>query len=122
MPKPGLAPDTKPAVDRGGRPAVISREKVLDAARQLRSHELTMNAVAERLGVQRASLYYHFKSRQDLIAALGAEAAREMTIPRPDPARWRHWLEQAATGLFDMLCANPVFLELENIGQIGRAF
>jgi AcrR family transcriptional regulator len=94
---------------------------VLAAARQLRSHELTMNAVADRLKVKKASLYYYFNSKQELLAALGAELMQDLKIPRADPAHWRRWLKQAATGLFDIICANPVFLGFENYNQFVRA-
>lgn len=121
MPKVSQLRESDSARARGGRPAVLTREKVLDAARKLSSHELTMNAVAELLGVKKASLYYHFSSRQDLLVALGSEVVRDLVVPPPDSANWRSWLEQAVTALYEMLCANPVFLDIENLNQIARA-
>jgi AcrR family transcriptional regulator len=112
---------SKPAENPGGRPAQISREKVLQAARRLRPHELTMNAVAERLDVRKASLYYYFNSKQELLAALGADLVRDLKVPSPDPANWRRWLQRAATSLFEVFCANPVFLGFENYNQYARA-
>ena len=121
MPRSTLGHEEKSSENRGGRPALISREKVLEAARQLRPHELTMNAVAQRLDVKKASLYYYFSSKQELIAALATELVQDLVIPRADPAHWRRWLERAAVSLFDIFCANPVFLGLENYSQFARA-
>jgi TetR/AcrR family tetracycline transcriptional repressor len=106
---------------KGGRPAVISREKILTAAKQIDSRELTMNAVAQALDVNKASLYYHFRSRQELIGSLCAGLLSELQIPAPAPANWRHWLKEAATRLFDTLCSNPVFLELDNLSRFAQA-
>src|ERR1700749_1385903 len=107
MPRPSNRRHPKSPDNPGGRPALISREKVLEAARQLRPHELTMSAVAERLAVKKASLYYYFNSKQELLAALGADLVQNLAVPLPDPANWRRWLRRAATGLFEVFCANP---------------
>jgi AcrR family transcriptional regulator len=121
MSRLNIGRDSKSRHKPGGRPALISREKVLDAARQLRPHELTMNAVAERLDVKKASLYYYFNSKQELLAALGADLVRDLTVPPPDAVNWRRWLQRAATSLFQVFCANPVFLGFENYNQYARA-
>ena len=121
MPRPAIGRNTNAPDNPGGRPALISREKVLEAARQLRPHEQTMNAVAERLAVKKASLYYYFNSKQELLAALGADLVRNLAVPLPDPANWRRWLRRAATSLFEVFCANPVFLGFENYNQYARA-
>lgn len=121
MPRLPIKRDPKTAANAGGRPAVISREKVLEAARQLRPHELTMKAVAQHLCVQKASLYYYFSSKHELLAALGAELVGNLVIPSADPAHWRRWLERAAISLFEIFCANPVFLGFENYNQFVRA-
>jgi TetR/AcrR family tetracycline transcriptional repressor len=53
-----------------GRPARIDRERILEAARALGPENLTMQAVAERLGVHRKALNYHVRDRDGLLELL----------------------------------------------------
>lgn len=95
---------------RGGRPALLSRELILDAARQIPARELTMPVVARRLNVSAAALYRHFESRDALLAALGAQLADAFELRPADPARWRDWLLDTNVALFRFLIDNPVIL------------
>src|SRR4051794_5335215 len=73
-----LVPEaTKPRV---GRPPRISRALIAEAAHDIGLDEVTMRAVAERLGVGIASLYHHVDGRDDLLrlaAEHGAARARQ---------------------------------------------
>jgi AcrR family transcriptional regulator len=53
----------------------------------------TMTAVAERAGVQRQTVYRHFPTEDDLIAACSGHFAE--TNPRPDAEAWRAIAEPA---------------------------
>lgn len=97
----------------GGRPAKISREQILDAARQL-GGELTFSRIAERLGVRQPALYYHFKSRDELLHALMLELAKGFAPKAGNPKRWRAWLEQTTLEFYDFLLANPALFAVEN--------
>jgi TetR/AcrR family tetracycline transcriptional repressor len=97
----------------GGRPAKISREQILEAARQL-GDEVSFSRIAARLGVRQPALYYHFKSRDELLDALMAELAREFAPAPGRPQRWRSWLEQTALDFYDFLLANPSMFAVEN--------
>lgn len=104
----------------GGRPARISRARILDEARQIPARELTMPVIARRLGVNPAALYYHFESRDSLVAALGARLAAEFPLPAPDPAHWRRWLLTMARALLRFFSANPVILSVRDGSHISR--
>lgn len=95
---------------RGGRPALLSRERILDVARHIPARELTMPVVARRLDVSAAALYRHFESRDALLAALGLELAEGFELRAADPAAWREWLLHASEALFRFLIDNPVIL------------
>lgn len=95
---------------RGGRPAILSRERILDVARQIPARELTMPMVARRLDVSAAALYRHFDSRDALLAALGAELAASFQWPAANAAAWREWLLDTTTALFRFFLDNPVIL------------
>jgi AcrR family transcriptional regulator len=75
----------KPAAD-AERPlradAQESRSALLLAARELVAERgmeaLTVVAVAQRAGLNRSTAYQHFRAREDLIAAVGVEFARDV--------------------------------------------
>jgi AcrR family transcriptional regulator len=56
------------------RKADVSRERVLGAAAKIFAERgyagTTMRAVADRVGLQAASIYYHYRSKEDLIEAV----------------------------------------------------
>lgn len=79
----------------GGRPPKLSREAVLDAARSLPPHEVTLAAVGSRLGVTSPALYRYFPDRAAILEALAAEA-REQLTPPPADLPWEEWLRAAA--------------------------
>jgi TetR/AcrR family tetracycline transcriptional repressor len=72
----------------------IEREKILETALDLLNEvgldKLTTRKIAERLGVQQPALYWHFRSKGDLLDALNAEIlARYHTHRSPLPGeRW----------------------------------
>src|SRR5437879_6707101 len=66
---------TRPYRPRGGSErARATRERIVEAVRELvvegTFHESTVEQVADRAGVARATLYQHFRSRIELIDAL----------------------------------------------------
>jgi AcrR family transcriptional regulator len=66
-------------VDKGPRD---TRRQIQEVALELfteRGYETTsLREVAERLGVTKAALYYHFKTKEDIVASLVAERLAEM--------------------------------------------
>jgi TetR/AcrR family tetracycline transcriptional repressor len=56
-----------------GRPAKISREQIVAAARSVASRHLTMQAVADSLGVSRKALHYYVGDRQGLLSLVVAD-------------------------------------------------
>ena len=70
--------------------AVASRKALLEAARQIVSEGglegLTVVGVAQRAGLNRSTAYQHFRTRDDLVAAVslefGAEVRRVLSEPR----------------------------------------
>ncbi len=81
-PFPRTMMDVQSGPGKAGRPATkpkatkadISRERVLLAAAQIFAEMgyagTTMRAVAERVGLRAASLYYHYRSKEDLVEAV----------------------------------------------------
>jgi TetR/AcrR family transcriptional regulator, tetracycline repressor protein len=58
---------------RRGGPLRISRDKILEVARTFDPQTLTMQAVADELGVDRKALNYHVTDRQGLMRLVAAD-------------------------------------------------
>src|ERR1700728_2627182 len=74
-----------------------TRERILDVALDLfieKGYDKTsLREIAEQLGVTKAALYYHFKSKQDILMALhmrlhefGFDALNKLGDQEPTPA------------------------------------
>src|SRR5882724_11959671 len=75
------------AVQRG-----LSRELLVEAALELIQDEglegLSMRALAERLSVKAASLYWHVRDRSELLELLAESMLGSVDLPTP-AAAWR---------------------------------
>jgi AcrR family transcriptional regulator len=79
------------------RSGIPTRERIISAANALFYNDgirgVSVDAVAEKAGVTKRTLYYHFKSKDDLIAAY--LAGRD----QPNLALFRKWFAEADGGL-----------------------
>lgn len=90
---------------RGPEPR-ISHEAVLEAARRLPRHRLTMRALGRELGVTHAALYRYFPDLQAVLAALGADMAESLTPPSDDLS-WQDWLRETARLIRQVCLSHP---------------
>jgi AcrR family transcriptional regulator len=93
---------------RRGRPPTIRREQIVAAARDLLPGELTMQSIADALGVSRKALHYYVGDRQGLLSLVvidrfESELAR---VQLPDGGEWQAVLRSYArafrSGLIDI--------------------
>jgi AcrR family transcriptional regulator len=81
------------------RTAIPTRERIISAANALFYNDgirgVSVDAVAEKAGVTKRTLYYHFRSKDDLVAAY--LAGRD----QPNLALFRSWFSVADGGLPD---------------------
>ncbi|SHN47701.1 TetR/AcrR family transcriptional regulator C-terminal domain-containing protein [Cryptosporangium aurantiacum] len=85
-------PDTGAATGRRrGRPPRIDRARIVAAARELDPETLTMQAVAERLGVDRKALNYHVNDRERLLELVASDAlaTRLGSLQLPHDGDWQ---------------------------------
>jgi AcrR family transcriptional regulator len=79
------------------RSGIPTRERIISAANALFYNDgirgVSVDAVAEKAGVTKRTLYYHFKSKDDLVAAY--LAARD----QPNLSLFRKWFAEAEGGL-----------------------
>lgn len=90
--------------------AQLTRDDILDAAVALIDDgptALTMRALADRLGVTGAALYYWFPAKGELLDAVAAHLA-ERIIAEPDPdAAWQDRVRAIAAGVVRSADAHP---------------
>src|SRR6476661_4495912 len=79
------------------RSAIPTRERIISAANRLFYNDgirgVSVDAVAAKAGVTKRTLYYHFKSKDELVAAY--LAGRD----QPNLALFRQWFAEADDGL-----------------------
>lgn len=85
------------------RTAVPAREKIIDAANALFYSEgiraVSVDAIAEKAGLTKKTLYYHFESKDDLVAAY--LTARD----QPNLKLYESWYEKAEGSVADKIAA-----------------
>lgn len=90
---------------RRGRPARVDRARIIAAARTMDPQTVTMQAVAEELGVDRKTLNYHVSDREGLLELVALDVLAER-LPPPaaaPPADWQQALRDFAIGMHDAL-------------------
>lgn len=69
----------------GGRPPLIAVDDIVRAGRELGMRQLSVNAVAARLGVSATALYRHVEGRWELERLVGESLLAELEL-RDDPS------------------------------------
>src|SRR5262245_13502271 len=106
-------------VAKVGRPARISRRAIAEAANEIGLSQLTLRAVAERLGVSVASLYHHVDGKDDLLRLAAEYTAARTPIPQAHGQHWAVWLLEWAFYNRDAFAAEPALLEQYLDGAIS---
>jgi len=98
-----LAPRRK-STGRGTSP--LSKEKVITAALELADEvgvgSLTMRKLAEKLGVEAMSLYYHVANKNEILDAILDAIFSEIELPNPEDA-WKPAMRKRAVSTRDVL-------------------
>lgn len=89
-----------------GRPPAIRLDDVIEAAADTPLEELTIQGVAERLGVTRAAIY-HYVDNVDQLRRLAARAAMvELSFDHSAAGSWQEWIEGWARAIRRWRIAN----------------
>jgi TetR/AcrR family transcriptional regulator, tetracycline repressor protein len=88
----------------------VNRERVIREALSLLNkvglEQLTLRTLAKELGIQAATIYWHFKNKQDLIDEMAtvvlAEGSHQL-LPKKKDAHWSVWALAFGTGLRKVL-------------------
>jgi AcrR family transcriptional regulator len=91
-----------------GRPARLSRERIVSAALRSDLNGLTMRELASRLEVSHSALYRWVADRDELFDLI-SEVMVERILPTTKPTvdGWRDWLAQLAWAMHDEFLAVP---------------
>jgi TetR/AcrR family transcriptional regulator, tetracycline repressor protein len=91
----------------------VNRERVIREALALLNEvgieQLTLRALAKKLDIQAATVYWHFKDKQDLIdemATLVLAEGSQQLLPKRADADWSIWAVSFGTGLRKILLGN----------------
>ena len=98
------------------RVGLISRRKALEAALEIIDTEglqaLSIRRLGEALNVNGASLYYHFKSKDEILIGATQLALADVTAPRADSGSWRVWMPMNAYLMRQALIAHPELIPI----------
>jgi TetR/AcrR family tetracycline transcriptional repressor len=98
------------------RVPLISRRKALEAALEIIDNDglkaLSIRRLGEVLNVNGASLYHHFKNKDDILVGVTQLALAEVTAPHFESDRWRVWLPLNAYRTRHALIAHPNLIPL----------
>jgi AcrR family transcriptional regulator len=99
----------------------LTKETVVDRALALADSlgldALTIRRLAQDLGVTPMAIYWHFRSKEEMLAALGDRVWTEVRLS-PDPAAtWSQQLRGLLESLVTMLRAHPSASQLLLLGE-----
>jgi TetR/AcrR family transcriptional regulator, tetracycline repressor protein len=101
--------------------ARLSKTAVVDQALALADalglEALTMRRLAQELGVTTMALYWHFRSKEELLAGLGDRVWAEIDIDLDPAADWSVQLRRLLESLVQMLRAHPCASQLLLSGE-----
>jgi AcrR family transcriptional regulator len=87
---------TEPVRRRRGRPSQITFEQVVEAAVHLGLEHITVQAVADHLGVTRAAVYYYVSSSEELRRIAAHRLLPSFDVMTGEHATWQEWLRSFA--------------------------
>ena len=127
--KPTRKPTRKPGIERYNRIIEAAEDLILEA-NSLQG--ITLDAVAQRAGVPRVSLYYFFDSIESLLDALYQRGVQKMVASLPQAPRaadWREMMLLYVDGVRDFYLSNRVEMilalvpvSLLSVNQVSRDF
>ncbi|MCU1374692.1 MAG: TetR family transcriptional regulator [Actinomycetia bacterium] len=122
---------TKTAGRAGGAPrrarGSLSREHIVDAAFEIAEEagldELSMPRLAQKLEVGVTSLYWYFRSKEELLDALTEEAVRAVDVAMPDltKLKWDDHVSQYWNAYRDILRSRPILADLTVLRALSIA-
>ncbi len=102
--------------------AALDRSRLIDAALRLVEEHgleaLTFSSLAKRLGVTPPALYWHFKNRDELLAAMVDHAFADLHPPAPLGATWQEQACELYGWFRERLLAQPAVFGTTTFGVL----
>lgn len=108
---PATVDRVETAPKRLGRPPRIDLAAIADAALAIGFEQVTMRAVAERLGVSVPGLYHHVSGREELLRLAAERALARVELPEDRGQHWATWLRAWARYIRGALRDQPELVE-----------
>jgi AcrR family transcriptional regulator len=93
------------------QPDTLTRERIVAATVELLDDEglegLNMRALGERLGSAATAVYWHVRSKADIVAVAGDHVWSEISLPDLTAVGWRAAAASMAEGLHALLLRHP---------------
>jgi len=102
-----------------GRPRILTREAVLDAAIRVGLEGLTLKGLANELNVGTTTLYQYFDGREDLVQAAAVHALSEVPWPKDTGQHWAIYTYQYIQVIITSLSENPTFIVNDQRDKYG---
>ncbi|MEM9013700.1 MAG: helix-turn-helix domain-containing protein [Pseudomonadota bacterium] len=94
-----------------GRPKLLTRGAILDAAVEIGLEELTMKQLATHLNVGTATLYQYFDNRDALMRAAAVRSLSEVDLPTDEGQHWSAYARDYAVALMEILAENATYIK-----------
>ncbi len=89
----------------------LSQRRIVDQALALLAGEgldaVSMRRVAQALDTGPASLYAHLRNKEELYQLMLDQLIGEVTVPEPDPKRWREQLKELMRSMVRVMTEHP---------------
>lgn len=107
------------AKKRSGRPRRLTIDQVLEAGMALGLENLTMGAVAAKLGVRITVLYGYVANKDELMRLVATRASRGMAFPKDQQQDWQTYAVQHGQSLFSLLTGSGQLISQYFSGGLG---
>lgn len=94
-------------------------EAALEVIAEVGVDKLSMRNVATRLRVSPMAMYKHFPTKDDLLAASLEEFIARANVVPDNTLPWEQWVEGAAAGMYEALCAELSWVPLLGSLPVG---
>ncbi|MBW8910995.1 MAG: TetR family transcriptional regulator [Sphingomonas sp.] len=98
------------AIDDGSYDGLLA-ERIVETTREIAFeggfNAVSMRQIAGRLNVTATAIYYHFKSKADLLDRVAEDIVRNIAVPRADQASWQSRLREFVLSMRQTMADYP---------------
>jgi AcrR family transcriptional regulator len=111
--------EAAPGRARPGRPPSISTQAIVTAALQIGLERVSFRRLAERLGVNVATIYRYVRNRNELLRLAAFQLTLSRRLPDREHAHWSHLARHYGEEMFESFLGEPELLAELLKGSLG---